>query len=309
MPALDSGERKRGMTLRSFLFTPGDSRKKMYKGAAGPADALILDLEDSVAEANKPEARRMVHAFLSEHAMRDRQQLWVRINPLDTPHARGDLAAIVGGRPDGIMLPKVRSASDVTTLSHYLDVLEIAFDAPPNSIRILPVTTETPQAVFSLGTYAGASDRLYGLTWGAEDLAAALGASANRDASGTLNFTYQMARSLCLTGACAADVTAVETIFPDFRNEDGLRIYAAAARRDGFRGMMAIHPGQVEVINAAFTPTASETEWAERVVAAFAGSTTGVVGLDGQMLDMPHLKQARRVLELAHLAANRSAGQ
>lgn len=289
------------MTLRSFLFTPGDSRKKMDKGATGPADALILDLEDSVAEGNRPEARCLVREFLSENPSRERQQLWVRINPLETPHAREDLAAIVGGRPDGIMLPKVRSSADVTTLSHYLDILETALDAPANSIRILPVATETPQAVFALDTYAGASHRLYGLTWGAEDLAAALGASANRDASGTLNFTYQMARSLCLTGACAAGVTAVETIFPDFRNEEGLRAYVIAARRDGFRGMMAIHPAQVPIINDAFSPSPDEITWATRVVTAFAGATTGTVGMDGRMLDMPHLRQARRILETARL--------
>lgn len=291
------------MTPRSFLFTPGDSLKKMEKGAAGPADALILDLEDSVAEANRPAARHLVRDFLAAHRSRTRQQLWVRINPLDTPDARLDLAAIVAGRPNGIILPKVHSGSDVTTLSHYLDALEVAFDVDANSIRIMPVATETAQAIFALGTYAGTSARLLALTWGAEDLAAALGASANRDVSGRLEFTYQMARSLCLAGATAANVTAIETVFPDFRNHESLRAYATAARRDGFRGMMAIHPGQVEIINDAFTPSGDEIDWATRVVAAFAGSTTGTVGLDGQMLDMPHLKQARRLLETAHAAA------
>ena len=291
------------MTLRSLLFTPGDSLKKIEKGAAGPADALILDLEDSVAEANRPDARRLVHDFLAAHRERTRQQLWVRINPLDTPDARLDLAAVIAGRPDGIVLPKVHSSTDVTTLSHYLDALEPAFDVPVGSVRILPVATETAQAIFALGTYAGASPRLLALTWGAEDLAAAIGASANRDASGRLEFTYQMARSLCLVGAAAADVAAIETIFPDFRNHVGLQAYANVARRDGFRGMMAIHPGQVEIINNAFTPSDDEIAWATRVVAAFAGSTTGTVGLDGQMLDMPHLKQARRLLETARLKA------
>jgi citrate lyase subunit beta/citryl-CoA lyase len=290
------------MTLRSLLFTPGDSLKKMEKGAAGPADALILDLEDSVAEANRPGARRLVHDFLKAHQSRTRQQLWVRINPLDTPDARLDLAAIVSGRPDGILLPKVHSGADVTTLSHYLDALEPAFDVPANSIGIIPVATETAKAIFALGTYAGASPRLLGLTWGAEDLAAALGASANRDSSGRLEFTYQMVRSLCLAGATAANAPAIETIFPEFRNLEGLQAYATAARRDGFRGMMAIHPGQVEIINNAFTPSGEEIDWANRVVAAFAGSTTGTVGLDGQMLDMPHLKQARRLLETARLS-------
>jgi citrate lyase subunit beta/citryl-CoA lyase len=291
------------MTLRSFLFTPGDSLKKMEKGAACPADALILDLEDSVAEAHRPGARRLVHDFLTAHQERTRQQLWVRINPLDTPDARLDLAAVIAGRPDGIILPKVHSGADVTTLSYYLDVLEPAFDVPAHSVRILPVATETAQAIFALGTYAGASPRLLALTWGAEDLAAAIGASANRNANGRLEFTYQMARSLCLAGATAADVVAIETIFPDFRNHAGLQAYANAARRDGFRGMMAIHPGQVEIINEAFTPSGDEIAWATRVVAAFAGSTTGTVGLDGHMLDMPHLKQARRLLATASLTA------
>lgn len=287
--------------IRSFLFTPGDSLKKMEKGLAGAADALILDLEDSVAEANRPQARKLVRQVLDDHPAR-KQQLWVRINPLDTEHALTDLAAVVGGKPDGIVQPKVKCAADVTALSHYLDALERAFDVPAGHIRILPVATETAQAVFTLGGYAGASPRLYGLTWGAEDLAAALGASANRDAGGQLYFTFQMARALCLAGAVAADVVPVETVFPDFRNRAGLEAYLAAGRRDGFRGMMAIHPDQVEVINSAFTPSEAEVTWARRVVAAFEGATTGVVGLDGQMLDMPHLKQAKRVLETAAAA-------
>lgn len=284
------------MTLRSLLFAPGDSLKKMEKGAGGPADALILDLEDSVAEPNRPAARVLVREFLAARWPRPRQQHWVRINPLDTPHALIDLTAIIAGRPDGILLPKVTSGRDVTTLSNYLDALEPAFDIPAGHVKILPVATETPQALFSLGHYGGASARLYGLTWGAEDLAAALGATVNRDQDGKLTFTYQMARSLCLAGAAAANVVAVETIFPDFRNHARLQAYAAASRQDGFRGMMAIHPDQVEIINGAFTPSDQEVEWARRVVAAFEGSTTGTVGLDGQMLDMPHLKQARRTL-------------
>jgi citrate lyase subunit beta/citryl-CoA lyase len=285
------------MTLRSFLFTPGDSPRKMEKGAAGPADALILDLEDSVAEPNKPDARVHLRDFLSARLPRSGQQLWVRINPLDTPHALADLAAIIAGRPDGIMLPKVCSGRDVTTLSHYLDALERAFDIPAGHVKILPVATETPQALFSLGSYEGSSARLFGLTWGAEDLAAALGASTNRGEDGRLAFTYQMARSLCLAGATAANVVAVETVYPDFRDRTGLQAYATQARRDGFYGMMAIHPDQVEIINSAFTPSDQEIAWAQRVVTAFEGASTGTVGLDGQMLDMPHLKQARRLLQ------------
>ncbi|MEW6642866.1 MAG: CoA ester lyase [Pseudomonadota bacterium] len=293
------------MMLRSLLFTPGDSLKKMEKGAAGAADALILDLEDSVAEPNKPAARTLVRDFLTAHPSRTRQQLWVRINPLDTPHALTDLAATVRGIPDGILLPKVNSGSDVKTLSNHLDALEAAFDVPAGHIGILAVATETPQALFALGSYRGSSPRLRALTWGAEDLAAALGASANRDAQGQLGFTYQMARSLCLAGATAAGVPAIETIFPDFRNRAGLEAYASAGRRDGFRGMIAIHPDQVEVINNAFAPSDQEIAWARRVVAAFDQATTGTVGLDGQMLDMPHLKQARHLLAMATQIAGR----
>lgn len=285
------------MMLRSMLFTPGDSQKKMDKGAAGAADALILDLEDSVTAARRPEARIMVREYLVGKPDRSRQQLWVRINPLDTPDAVLDLAVVISGKPDGIVLPKVYSAADVTTLSNYLDVLEPAFDLPAGHVKIMPVATETAPAFFALGGYKNASERLTGLTWGAEDIAAALGASTNRDANGALLFTYQMARSLCLTGAVAAGVTPLETVYPDFRDLAGLEAYAVAGRRDGFRGMMAIHPDQVAIINRAFTPTETEIAWATRVVEAFAQSQDGVVGLDGQMLDMPHLKQARRLLE------------
>jgi citrate lyase subunit beta/citryl-CoA lyase len=282
--------------MRSLLFTPGDSARKMAKGAAGAADALILDLEDSVAEPNKPAARELVRAHLFAHAERTRQQLWVRINPLFSPHALDDLAAVVPGQPDGIMIPKVDGAADVTTLSNYLDAFETAFGIPCGTIGILAVATETPRALFALGGYAGSSPRLRALTWGAEDLAAALGACANRDAEGRLALTYQLARSLCLAGAVSANVLPIETLHPDFRDRTGLEAFAAQARRDGFVGMIAIHPDQVETINAAFTPTEAEIARAERIVAAFQQAGTGTVGLDGQMLDLPHLKQAQRLL-------------
>ena len=285
------------MTLRSMLFTPGDSQKKMDKGASGAADALILDLEDSVTAARRPEARVMVRDYLTAKPDRSKQQLWVRINPLDTPDALLDLATIISGRPCGIILPKVYGPADVTTLSHYLDALEPAFGIAAGHVKIMPVATETAPSIFALGGYKNATTRLYGLTWGAEDIAAALGASANRDANGALYFTYQMARSLCLAGAVAADVIPIETVYPDFRDLSGLEAYAIAGKRDGFRGMMAIHPDQVAIINRAFTPTDTEIAWATRVVEAFANSSDGVVGLDGQMLDMPHLKQAHRLLE------------
>ena len=284
--------------LRSFLFTPGDSPKKMHKGAGCAADALILDLEDSVAAGNRPAARAMVRDVLAG-ARQARQQFWVRINPLDTADALADLVAVVPARPDGIVVPKVDGAADIARLAHYLDALEHAHQLEAGKIQIIPVATETPAALFGLGNYKAASSRLIALTWGAEDLAAALGASANRDAEGRLLPTFQLARSLCLAGATAAGVIAVETVFPDFRNLKALEAYANEGRRDGFRGMMAIHPDQVEIINRAFTPSETEIAWARRVVAAFAAADTGVVGLDGQMLDMPHLKQAQRLLAQA----------
>jgi citrate lyase subunit beta/citryl-CoA lyase len=284
--------------LRSFLFTPGDSPKKMQKGTAGNADALILDLEDSVAAGHRRAARAMVRDVLAG-PRQARQQLWVRINPLDTDDALADLVAVVPARPDGIVVPKVDGPADIAKLSHYLDALERTHGIAPGHVRIMPVATETPAALFVLGNYRDASPRLLGLTWGAEDLAAALGASANRDADGRLLPTFQLARSLCLAGATAAGVVAIETVFPDFRNLAALEVYASEGRRDGFRGMMAIHPDQVDIINRAFTPTAAEIAWARRVVAAFAAAETGVVGLDGQMLDMPHLKQAQRLLAQA----------
>jgi citrate lyase subunit beta / citryl-CoA lyase len=282
--------------MRSLLFTPGDSSKKMERGVTGAADALILDLEDSVAEPNKPIARELVRNFLAAHPERSRQKLWARINPLSSPHALNDLAAVVPGKPDGIMIPKVDGAADIVILSNYLDAFETVSGIPRGTTGILAVATETPRALFALGGYAGAGPRLQALTWGAEDLAAALGASTNRDAAGALGLTYQLARSLCLAGAVTANVLPIETIHTDFRDRTGLEAFAAQARRDGFVGMIAIHPDQVETINAAFTPTEAEIARAERIVAAFREANAGTVGLDGQMLDLPHLKQAQRLL-------------
>ena len=285
------------MTYRSLLFVPGDSARKVDKGAGSGADALILDLEDSVAGPNKADARTLVRATLDARPDRAGQALWVRINPLSSPFARADLAAVLPGAPCGIMLPKTDSGQDVAVLAHYLDALEEAFGLPAGRIQILPVATETAKALFTLDTYAGVTPRLAGITWGAEDIAAALGASTNRAADGQLAFTYQLARSLCLAGAAAAEVPAVETVFTNFRDRAGLETFAAAARRDGFTGMMAIHPDQVAPINAAFTPTAEEIDRAERVVALFDQDPgLGAASLDGEMLDLPHLKQARRVL-------------
>jgi citrate lyase subunit beta/citryl-CoA lyase len=291
------------MALRSFLFIPGDSDKKLGKADATGADALILDLEDSVAPVNKPQARTMVRDFLCARPCGQRaSELWVRINPLDTDLALGDLAAIVAGAPDGIMLPKANGPEDVRTLSHYLDALEAQAGMEVGSIRILPVATETAISPFRLGDYATAGlSRLAGITWGAEDLSAAIGASTNVDETGGWALTYRMVRSLTLLAAHAAGVAAIDTLFVDFRDDEGLLASCRAARAEGFSGRIAIHPAQVAGINASFTPSEAEIAHARRIVAAFAEGA-GTVGLDGRMLDIPHLKQAQGVLAQAGLA-------
>ena len=297
------------MILRSMLFVPGDSDRKLGKGESSPADALILDLEDSVAPERTGIARGMVRAYLESRPDRSRQQLWVRINPLSTAKALPDLVAVVGGRPDGILVPKTDSAADIVLLDHYLTALEAREGLAQGGIRIIPVATETAKSVFALGSYAGCSARLVGMTWGAEDLSAALGASTNKSPSGGYAFTYELARSLCLAGAVAAEVQPIDTLFVDFRDPAGLALDSKLSRQLGFTGRIAIHPDQIAPINAAYTPDADEIAFAHRVVAAFAASPgTGVVGLDGKMLDMPHLKQANHVLAMAEMMAKR-AGQ
>lgn len=296
--------------LRSLLFIPGDSEKKLSKVDGCGADAVILDLEDAVAPANKVEARAKVAAFLKARPRKVRPvQLWVRINPLDTPMALDDLAAVVAGAPDGLMLPKANGPEDVRTLSHQLDALEAAFQISRGAIRILPVATETAIAPFRLGDYAAAGlGRLAGLTWGAEDLAAAVGASTNLTPDGQWALTFRMVRSLTLLAAHAAGVPAIETLYVDFRDDEGLIASSRAARAEGFSGRIAIHPAQVLGINAAFTPSDDEVAFAQRVVAAFAeAGDAGTVGLDGKMFDLPHLKQARQVLASAKARAKASA--
>ena len=295
------------MILRSMLFVPGDSERKLGKGASSPADALILDLEDSVAPERTAIAREMVLAYLQSRPDRSKQQLWVRINPLASEKGLPDLAAFVAGKPDGIMLPKPDSGADVTLLDSYLRALETREGVALGSIRVIPVATETAKAVFALGTYAGSSPRLAGMTWGAEDLSAALGASTNKAPTGAYAFTYELARSLCLAGAVAADVQPLDTLYVDFRDPAGLEADCKASRQLGFTGRIAIHPDQVAIINAAYSPAPDEIAHARRVVDAFAASPgTGVVGLDGKMLDMPHLKQANRLLAIAELMARRA---
>ncbi|GAA4763548.1 CoA ester lyase [Stakelama sediminis] len=287
----------RPFPARSLLFVPGDSPRKLEKALGCGADLLLLDLEDSVAEAAKPEARRMVAEALAKP---DRGvPLWVRINPLDTPHALADLTAVVPSRPDGIMLPKA-VRTDAERLHHYLTALEASAGIEAESIRTIVIATETPDSLFRLGDYPG-TPRLDALTWGAEDIATALGASGNRDAEGQYLFPYQLARTLCLAGAVSAGVAPIETIYPEFRDLDRLERVANETRAAGFRGMMAIHPAQVPVINRAFSPSEEELAYARRVVALFdANPGAGTLGLDGEMVDVPHLKRARALLAMAH---------
>jgi citrate lyase subunit beta / citryl-CoA lyase len=287
------------LPLRSLLFVPGDSERKLSKAESCAADALILDLEDSVAPSRTSAARELVLAYLKAHPDRSKRQIFVRINDLSSRAALLDLM-IVAGVPDGIMLPKTNSGGDVGRLAHMLDALEVREGVPSGHIGIIAVATETPAALFTLGSYAGCSPRLCGLTWGAEDIAAALGASTNRGAEGDYDFTYQLARTLCLAGAVAAGVQPIDTICTDFKDDAALKQDSQASRQRGFTGKMAIHPDQVATINAAFTPSGEELEWSRRVVDTFESNPgLGTVGLDGKMLDMPHLKQARRVLAIA----------
>ncbi|OHV19165.1 CoA ester lyase [Rhizobium sp. RMa-01] len=276
------------MRLRSLLFVPGDRPERFEKALASGADAVILDLEDSVSPVNKPIARASVHEFALSHS--NETALLIRINPLTSPEFEDDLAALSGLHPFAIVLPKAEGAASVLTLAASL----------ASAIPILPIATETPSAIFEIGSYRQVSAHLCGLTWGAEDLPAAIGASTARRTDGRYTPPYELARSLTLFGAQAATVPAIETVYPDFRDLIGLRAYAGRGRRDGFSGMMAIHPSQVEVINQTFTPDASEIAWAEKVAAAFAASpAAGVIQLDGHMLDLPHLKLALRILASA----------
>jgi citrate lyase subunit beta/citryl-CoA lyase len=282
--------------MRSMLFVPADSERKLARGLESGADALILDLEDSVAAANRPTARRLAREFLEAHKP-DRILRYVRINPLASGLALDDLAATVAGRPDGILLPKCLP-EDVRTLDHYLSAFEAASGAPIGNIRIVAIATETPQAVFALGGYAGVSPRLEAITWGAEDLSACLGGN-NKTIEGDYDGPYRLARSLCLLAAAAAGVVAIDTIYTDFKDPEGLKAECLAARRSGFAAKMAIHPAQLAPINEAFSVSAEERHWAERVIAAFAANPdAGTLALDGKMIDKPHLTLARRLLGL-----------
>ncbi len=284
--------------MRSWLFAPGDSEKKMGKAEASAADIALFDLEDSVAPENKAAARAMVAEQIAASA--NRARLWVRINPLPTSYCIADLAAIMPSRPGGVFLPKAEGAADIAQLHHYLTALEAANGIPQGRTLIAALVTETAAAMFRTGEYAGdypGRQRLAAMSWGAEDLSAALGASEQRGADGGYSHTYEMARSLCLIGASAAGVAAIETVQPEFRDLEALEKRARGVRAAGFRGMLAIHPAQVDPINAAFTPTSEELANARAVVQAFADHPgAGVVALDGAMLDRPHLALAQRLL-------------
>jgi citrate lyase subunit beta/citryl-CoA lyase len=286
------------MKMRSLLFVPGDSERKLARAADVPADVLIIDLEDSVAATGKAAARALTAEYLAGLDEAVRGRAWVRINDLASPEANADLSAVMRHGPRGIVLPKCGGAAEVESLGHRLGSYEAEHELTVGATAILPVATETPASVFTLGGYAGCSPRLAGLTWGAEDLGAAVGASRVRDGAGGWTEPYRMVRALCLFAAHAAGVEAIDTLHADFRDQGGLARSCEQARRDGFGGKLAIHPDQVGTINRAFTPSAEEVDHARRVVAAFeAQPGAGVLQLDGRMLDRPHLVQARKILE------------
>jgi citrate lyase subunit beta/citryl-CoA lyase len=285
------------MRLTSLLFVPADSARKVDKAQGSGAAGLILDLEDSVAEGAKAAARDGLTGLIDRLPADRDWALWVRINALDTGHAEADLAAAVRPGLDGIVLPKAEGGADIARLADLIAPLEAAAGIAQGHVRILPLVTETPAGLFALSSYAPAHPRLAGLTWGAEDLASVVGATSNRDETGAWTEPYRLARSLCLFAAAHAGVPAVETLHADFRDAAGLAASCRAARRDGFAGRLAIHPAQIEGIERAFAPTEDEVALARRIVAAFeAEPHRGTIGIDGKMVDIPHLKQARRLL-------------
>jgi citrate lyase subunit beta/citryl-CoA lyase len=286
--------------LRSLLFVPADSDRKLAKSIASTADVLILDLEDAVAESRKAAARSMAAEFISTQHGKVGGSLFVRINPLDTALAMPDLATVVVPGLAGILLPKTRGAADLERLGHGLDALEARAGLPNGTVKIIPVATETPQAMLNMQGFSRPIPRLAGVTWGAEDLSAAVGAVSNKEEDGTYSPLYQWANSLCLAAAAAAGVPPIDTVHTDFRDAAGLATACAASRRRGFRGRIAIHPDQVDTINSAYTPSRGELEHAQRIVDAFAAQPdAGTLSIDGVMVDKPHLTQALRTLDLA----------
>jgi citrate lyase subunit beta / citryl-CoA lyase len=282
--------------LRSLLFVPGDSERKFMRAKTSGADALIIDLEDSVAPAQKPVARQHAAKLLDDPSPRG-WSFFVRVNALDTGLTLDDLAAVVKPGLDAIMVPKANGAEDLQRFGHYLDALETKACMPVGSVGMAVVATETAKAMFALHTYAPAHARLVALTWGAEDLSAALGATDNKEPDGAWTFPYEVARAQCLFAASAADVTPIDTIHADFRDLDGLERDCRRSRRDGFLGRMAIHPEQVATINRCYAPSETEIAHARRIVEAFAANPgAGTIGVDGKMVDIPHLKAAQKTL-------------
>lgn len=287
------------MKLRSLLFVPGDSEKKFARARTSAADVLILDLEDAVAPSMKASARGLVAGWIDQ-ADEAAAKLFVRVNPLDSGLTEGDLAAVVRPGLAGILAPKVNGAQDVAVLAAMLDRLEASAGMAAGSVKIMVVATETPLAMFNLGSYTPPHSRLIAMTWGAEDLAAALGATANKEADGAWTFPYQVARAHCLFAAGAAEVFPVDTLYADFRDTAGLEADCRRARRDGFLGRIAIHPDQVETINRSFSPSGEDIAEARKIVAAFAAQPElGTIGIDGKMYDIPHLKAAHKTLAAA----------
>lgn len=286
--------------MRSLLFAPGDDQRKIEKAYSGDADVIILDLEDSVALNAKPAAREITSSALADNANpADRPRVFVRVNALRSGFCDEDLEAVVKAKPDGIMLPKAEGAEDINNLALMLGRLEDnANIAAP--IPIIAISTETARGVFANHTYADADRRLEALTWGGEDLSAELGATANRDENGHFTDPYRLARSLCLIGARAAELTPIDTVYVNYKDADGLRLDCAHAVRDGFTGKLAIHPAQVPIINEAFTPSEADIEKAQKIVQAFQDAgDAGVIGIDGEMFDEPHLARAKNLLERA----------
>lgn len=290
--------------MRSFLFIPADSEKKIGKALAVGSDALILDLEDSVSTANKAAARPLAAAFIRETKTKaKRPRLYLRINAFDTPHWQADLDGVMPSAPDGIILPKPRNGSDVDRLAGLLDMAERANGLPYGSTRIIPIATEVPAALLSMTTFEHASPRMEAITWGAEDLSAVVGSAATREPNGVWTSPYQMARNLCLFAAIAAGRQPVDTVYVNFKDNAGLAEESRIAARDGFTGKFAIHPDQVATINTAFTPAENEIAWAREIEALFAANPgAGALSLRGLMIDKPHAVRAARILVRAKLA-------
>lgn len=285
--------------MRSMLFVPGNSERKLEKGLGTGADALIVDLEDSVALADKAAARGIATAFIQARRAETAAAIYVRVNDFTTGLTDDDLAAVMAARPDGIMLPKCTGGADVTRLSAKLRVLEAENGLKDGATRIVPLITETAASVLASSTYVP-EKRLAGLTWGAEDLSASVGARTARHADGRYTDVFRLARALTILAAAAADTVAIDTVFPNFRDADGFRRECEEAERDGFTAKMAIHPDQVAVINAVFTPSPEAVARSRAVVEAFrAAGDPGVVAIDGKMYDRPHLRLAERLLARA----------